>query len=48
MSSLPKRPGPYITLLLLVVMIILCVWMYQALDALQRQRAAETRTEARG
>jgi len=39
MPSLPKRPWPYIALLLLAIMVILTVWMFRALDSEEVQRA---------
>lgn len=41
MPHLPKRPGPYIAALLLAVMLILTVWMAQALHSPALRRALE-------
>lgn len=43
MIDLPKRPGPYIIVLLLGVLITLVVWMFSALTSPEVRRAAETR-----
>ena len=44
MPTLPKRPAPYIAALLLVVMLILTVWMAQALNSPALRRALEEKT----
>ncbi len=48
MPSLPKRPGPYITALLLVVMLILAGWLYQALNSPAIRRALDEKAAAGG
>lgn len=47
MPSLPKRPGPYIMALLLIVLVILVAWLDHALhspelqEALRRQKPSQ-------
>ncbi len=45
MPSLPKRPGPYITTLLLLVLIVLTVWLAQALNSPALQRAIQEKAQ---
>jgi len=46
MSSLPKRPWPYIALLLVTIMVALTFWMFQALNSREIQRAVANRKQA--
>lgn len=47
MPSLPKRPGPYILILLLVILGIVTVWMIRVLDDPTIQRAIEEKKNQR-
>lgn len=47
MPSLPKRPGPYLLTLLVVVLGLLCLWMLRALSDPAIQRAAAATRAAR-
>ena len=46
MPSLPKRPWPYIAGLLLIVMVILTLWMLQALESTEIKRAVARKQAA--
>ena len=39
MPTFPKRPGPYITAFLVVVLIVLAAWLYHALNSPELQEA---------
>lgn len=41
LPSLPKRPAPYITTLLLVILLLLTLWLRQALESPAIQRAIQ-------
>lgn len=43
MSALPKRPGPYITTLLLLVLIILTLWLRHLVNSPELERAIRER-----
>ncbi len=45
--SLPKRPGPYITTLLLVILFLLTLWLRQALNSETIQRAIQEKAAQR-
>lgn len=45
MPSLPKRPGPYLALLLLIIMGLLTYWMLRVLDDPAIQRAVQKARE---
>lgn len=47
MPALPKRPGPYVLILLLIILSIVTVWMIRVLDDPAIQRAIEKKKEQR-
>ncbi|TDU81351.1 hypothetical protein EI77_00656 [Prosthecobacter fusiformis] len=47
MPSLPKRPGPYILTLLLIILGILTLWMLKVIDDPAVRRAIEANKASR-
>lgn len=47
MPSLPKRPGPYIAALLLIVLVILAAWLHHTVTSPELREALRRQKESR-